>query len=425
MAEQDSFATETAELLREQQSAEIVVGLPSYNHVGTIAGVVRSIRQGLLEFFPERKAVIVNVDGGSTDDTTVRLADLQGEGGARLARLRLGGQELAMPYHGIPGKGEAVRLTLQIARQMAAPLCLMLSPDVEVLPPGWIRQLAEPILERGFDFVGPIYLRHRLDGAIISSVVRPLVQSLYGKRIKQPMAGEYALSGALIERCLSQNVWETELARSGIDIWMTTQALCGPFKVCGAMLGRKKQAPEPPRVGLGATLSQVLGSLFEDMGRNAQVWQRVRGSQPVPTLGASAEDAPPPVTLDFRKLVESFTLGLRNLQDVWSLVLAPATLLDLHRVAAMPVDSFALSDELWCRVLYDFSLGYRVRTLNRNHLLAAFLPLYLGWLASFVREMQDSGDGDGEGRVSQLCSVCEQQKPYLMSRWRSPDRFNP
>ena len=98
MAEQDSFATETAELLREQQSAEIVVGLPSYNHVGTIAGVVRSIRQGLLEFFPERKAVIVNVDGGSTDDTTVRLADLQGIR-ARCAPVGLVG----LAFH--PGRG--------------------------------------------------------------------------------------------------------------------------------------------------------------------------------------------------------------------------------------------------------------------------------------------------------------------------------
>jgi glucosylglycerate synthase len=425
MPEHDSLTAQIAEFLRQQNSAEIVVGVPSYDHVATIPGVVRSVRQGLRECFPGKKAIIVNVDGGSTDGTTVHLAELRDEEGAGLAQVRLAGHELLMPYHGIPGKGEAVRLTLQVARQMGASLCLLLSPDLDVLPSAWIGQLAAPILEQGFDYAGPIYLRHRLDGAIISSIVRPLLQALYGKRIRQPMAGEYALSGALVERCLAQNVWDTDLARTGIDLWITTQALGGPFRACQVLLGRKQQAPAPPRVGLGAALGQVLGGLFEDTGRNAQVWQRVRGSQPVALLGGPVDGAPLGADLDYRKLVESFALGLRNLQDVWSLVLAPATLLDLRRAVAAPVESFALSDQLWCRVLFDFCLGYRARTINRNHLLAAFLPLYLGWLASFVREMRDAGPGEGEDRIAQLCGVCEQQKPYLMSRWRSPDRFNP
>jgi glucosylglycerate synthase len=420
----ESFAPQIAELLREQQSAEIVVGLPSYNHVATVAGVVRAAREGLQACFPGKKAIIVNVDGGSTDGTTVRLAELQDEPGATLAQVRLAGQDLLMPYHGIPRKRQAVHLTLQVARQMQAGVCVMLSPDVEAFPPEWIGQLAAPILEQDFDFVGPAYLRHRLDGAIISGIVRPLVQSLYGKRMRQPMAGEYALSAELAERCLAQKVWDTDLA-SGIDIWMTTHALCGQFKIGEALLGRKQLAPAPPRAGLADTLSQVLGGVFEEMGQNAHIWQRVRGSQAVAVLGTPQQDTPAAVNLEPRKLVESFVLGLHNLQDVWSLVLAPANLLGLHRAAALPADSFVLSDELWCRVLFDFSLGYRARTISRSHLLAAFLPLYFGWLASFAHEMQHSDDSQGEGRVAELCSVCERQKPYLMSRWRSPDRFNP
>jgi len=393
--------------------------------VATVAGVVRGVRQGLQATFPGKKAIIVNVDGGSTDGTTVRLAELQDEPGATLAQVRLTGHDLVMPYHGIPGKGEGVHLALQVARQMHAAACVMLSPDVEVLPPEWIAQLAAPILEQAFDFVGPVYLRNRLDGAIISGIVRPLLQSLYGKQTRQPMAGEYALSAALVERCLAQNLWDTDLARTGIDIWMTVQALGGQFRIAEAPLGRKQLAPAPARAGLGETLSQVLAGLFEAMGRNPYVWQRVRGSQPVTILGPPPQGAPTTVSLEPRKLVESFALGLHNLQDVWSLVVAPANLLDLHRAAALPADSFALSDELWSRVLFDFCLGFRARTISRNHLLAAFLPLYLGWLASFAREMQNVDDSEGEERVAQLCRVCEQQKPYLMSRWRSPDRFNP
>jgi hypothetical protein len=172
-------------------------------------------------------------------------------------------------------------------------------------------------------------------------------------------------------------------------------------------------------------LNQVLGALFDDMTRNAQVWQRVRGSVPIVALGGPMQGVPSAIAFDFRKLIESFCLGLRNLQDVWALVLAPATLLELRRVAEMEPERFVLPDVLWCRAVFDFSLGYRLRTINRSHLLAAFLPLYLGWLGAFVREMQDASDAETEGRVERLCRCYELEKPYLMSRWRSPDRFNP
>jgi hypothetical protein len=75
--------------------------------------------------------------------------------------------------------------------------------------------------------------------------------------------------------------------------------------------------------------------------------------------------------------------------------------------------------------VYDFALGYRLHVMNRSHLLRALTPLYLGWLASFVREMGAASSQDVERRVQQLSLVYEAQKPYLISRWRWPDRFNP
>lgn len=425
MPEQDFVAAQIAELLRTHASTDIVVGLPSYNNADTIDGVVRAIRQGLAQRFPENRAIIVSVDGGSTDATPNRIAELQTEAGTPLCQVLLPGREFVVPYHGIARKGDALHATMQIARQSGARLCLMLSPDVAVPTPGVLEGLAAPILLEGFDLALPLYLRHRFDGAITSSIVRPLVRALYGRRVQQPMGAEYALSAGLVERCLAQNVWATDLARLGSDIWTTTQAMCGAFKLCHVQLGLKNQARPTVPVALSATVDQVLGSLFEDMIRNAQVWQHVRGSLPINLLGLQVDGVPPPVSFDFRKLVESFSLGLRNLQDVWALVLAPATLLELHRAVALPPDRFVFPDLAWCRVLFDFSLGYRLRTINRSHLLAAFLPLYLGWLGGFVREMQDASDSEAERRIEQLCRTYESEKPYLISRWRSPDRFNP
>jgi hypothetical protein len=52
-------------------------------------------------------------------------------------------------------------------------------------------------------------------------------------------------------------------------------------------------------------------------------------------------------------------------------------------------------------------------------------PLYLGWAAGFVRELSGLTATAVEPRVERLCQSFEAAKPYLISRWRWPDRFNP
>jgi hypothetical protein len=123
-------------------------------------------------------------------------------------------------------------------------------------------------------------------------------------------------------------------------------------------------------------------------------------------------------------MVESFQRGFQNLQEVWSLILPPATLLELKKLTRLTSDHFRLSDELWARIIFDFALGHRLRVINRDHLLRAITPLYLAWVASYALEVQAASTAAVERRVEQLCVAYETQKPYLLSRWRWPDRFS-
>jgi len=50
-------------------SAEIVVGIPSLNEADNIAYPTDVASRGLVEFFPNKKAVIINADNHSTDGT--------------------------------------------------------------------------------------------------------------------------------------------------------------------------------------------------------------------------------------------------------------------------------------------------------------------------------------------------------------------
>jgi hypothetical protein len=51
--------------------------------------------------------------------------------------------------------------------------------------------------------------------------------------------------------------------------------------------------------------------------------------------------------------------------------------------------------------------------------------LYLGWVASYAREMETADGAEIERRLERLAAAYEAGKAYLVSRWRWPDRFNP
>ena len=86
---------------------------------------------------------------------------------------------------------------------------------------------------------------------------------------------------------------------------------------------------------------------------------------------------------------------------------------------------FRFAGELWARTVYDFAVAHRLRLIGRDHLLRALTPLYMGWIASFILSVRESDDSQAENQIEQLSIAYESQKPYLISRWRWPDRFMP
>jgi glucosylglycerate synthase len=139
----------------------------------------------------------------------------------------------------------------------------------------------------------------------------------------------------------------------------------------------------------------------------------------VPPVSVPADPVPPE---EISELIESFRIGYGNLHEIWALILPPQTLLGLKRLSRLPNDSFSLPDALWVRVIYDYVLAHRLRTINRGHLLGSLTPLYLAWVASHILSGQQGGSSGGPDALSR---AFEADKPYLVSRWRWPDRFNP
>lgn len=405
--------------LEEIKEAELLVGIPSYNNGRTIGHVVRAVIAGLAKYFPKAKAVLVNSDGGSKDGTQEEVKKVQIEDFRTILTSHPVHpiSKIVTPYHGIPGKGSAFRTIFEAAHVLGAKACAVVDSDLRSITPEWMELLLRPVYEEGFDYVAPLYARHKFDGTITNSIVYPLTRALYGKRIRQPIGGDFGFSGKLASFYLTQEVWETDVARFGIDIWMTTLAIAEGYRVCQSYLGAKIHDAKDPGSDLGPMFAQVVSSVYEMMGNYQPLWKEVKASQPVPTFGFHYEVGVEPVSVNIERMVRNFQLGVKDLMGIWRKALSHETGLWLESISRLSDDAFLFPQDLWVRIVYDFATTYHQRSFHRDHLLKSMIPLYLGRVASFVKENLKRSAGEVEEGIESLCKVFEEMKPYLIQCW--------
>jgi hypothetical protein len=412
-------ARQAAEVIRR---ADIVIGIPSYNNGRTITRVVQAAYAGLAKYFPQFTAVVVNSDGGSTDNTreVVLSARIEHQHLLLLSTPLVAAHRLSFPYHGVPGKGSAFRLVFQLATELDAKACAVVDSDLRSITPEWIDLLLRPVLFAGYDFVAPYYHRHKYDGTITNSIVYPLTRALYGHRVRQPIGGEFGLSNRLIKRYLQRDDWETDVARFGVDIWMTTIALAEGFRVCQSFLGAKLHDAKDPSSDLTAMLAQVVGSVFMLMQEYQSVWWTRTGSQPVELFGFRYDVGLDPIEVNVERMLAAFVRGCRELGEIWAAALEPDTFAGIQALAQQAAGGardFHLEDELWARVVLDFACAHNRRRVAGGHLIRSLTPLYLARVASFVGETRTLVPDQVEEKIEQLCLTFEALKPYLIEHW--------
>jgi hypothetical protein len=315
--------------------------------------------------------------------------------------------------------GVSYRAIFDSALKLGVRACAIVASDLASVTADWAPLLLEPASDNGFDLVAPCYARHRFEGLINRAIVYPLVRALYGQQIRNPLGPDVGVSAGLMQRM-------TSASKSRIHplVSLAAEAITGGMKICQSHLGARGYPP-PDWANLSSLLVQVLGPLFLDVERYAPHWQRARESQAVPEFGQHRRVEGPESAVDVTRLIETFQLGARNLHEIWGMILPPSTLVELQRMARQDRAGFRMPDETWARVVYDFALAHRLRPINRDQMLKAITPIYLGWVASYALEVESASPEAVEARLERLCLAYESAKSYLVSRWRWPDRFNP
>ena len=383
---------------------EIAFGVLTYNNATTVPTIVDAVRGGLDKHLTGTPAVLINADAGSSDSTVERLA----ESGLPLVRAQHeapAAQLGAVPFHGVPGRGAALRLATGVARRLGVRLLIVLEADVTSVTGEWIERLSRPVLDHGADLVMPVHARHRYDGTITNLVLAPLVGALLGRRLHQPLSGPRAISARLIERLTATPQWP-EPGRSETDLWVAGTAIVDNFSVHEARLGRWRVESSTRTTDLPAMVAQTLGAVFALMEDYEDLWLETPSGLRVPAEGPAMIPSNEPVQIDVDRMVGAFKRGLRDLGTIWEHVLAPDTLGDVLSLEANDLERFRFPDELWARVVY------------RDHLLRSFVPLYLGRTAAFVLATRGRDAATVEGAQEAVAIAFEHGKSYLVDRWR-------
>ena len=391
------------------KKAAFVVAIPSYNEADSIAFPVQQADQGIQSFFGDRDSVIINCDNNSNDGTKEIFLGIK----TNTPKIYISTEP------GVKGKGRNFRNLFQKIVELEAEAVVVVDADLKSITPKWVKHLGEPLFQ-DFGYVAPLYVRHKYDGTITNSIAYPLTRSLYGRRVRQPIGGDFGFCGKLAQIYLQSDTWSDAIANFGIDIWMTTLAMNENIPICQAFMGRPKiHRAKDPGADLGPMFRQVVGTIFNMMIKFYPFWSNVKWSKPTSIFGfgLGETELPPPVKVNKEVLFTKFQDGFTACSHIWEKILQKETVNKLHEVRKINKDQFDFPTNLWINVLIDFTVAYRDKLWMEDELLDSLIPIYFGKTLSYVKKTERMSIRDSEEFIEEECIQFEATKKLFLKHW--------
>ncbi len=394
--------------------ADIIVGIPSYNEADSIAFPTDVASRGLVNYFLDRDSAIINVDNDSPDGTRDAFMNTP----TKVPKIYISTPE------GIQGKGNNLRNLFEAVVELRAKAVVVVDADLRSITPQWIQYLGEPLLA-GFDYVAPIYVRHKYDGSITNHIAYPLLRTLFGLRVRQPIGGDFGFSGRMARAFLSEKLWNESIGNFGIDIWMTSIAIARRFEVCQTFLGSpKSHRAKDPAKQLGPMFSQVVMTLFDLMIDFEYLWKETTESCPssIFGFGLGIDEKPPAVRVNTDVLYESFVSGFKRYGEIWEKIIPQPELIEVSKTKKLAQKRFYYPSDLWARILFSFAIAYRNNEIPREKVVEAMIPFYHSRILSFVNRTTEMEIKECEEYFEGIVRVFEKEKYYLIKRWDEDER---
>ena len=330
----------------------------------------------MTKYFPGLQGAVINCDNNSPDNT---------KGVFLKARTDVPKIYISTPP-GIAGKGYNFENLFGLVKTLGAKIVVVVDADLKSITPEWIKYFAEPILKKGFDYVTPVYSRHKYDGTITNNICFPITYGLFGKNIRQPIGGDFAFSRKLCLYWMTQK-WNTAIRQYGIDIFQSAHAVMGGFKICQAGLGAKIHKPSAPK--LGPMFVQVVQSLFSIVVANKRKLANVKRVQNTPMYGLKKLAKPQDLTVSLQKIRAQALDGFAQSHKDIKKFLAPENYAAIEPMFRKK--RLTIPPELWIRMVFDMIAAFaRAGSAKQQERLAeALKPLYFGRVTTIIKKTYD------------------------------------
>jgi len=393
---------------------DLLVGLPTHEHAGTIAEIIAAVRSCLSTNYPRLRTAVLHLDRASSDETPLAAAQAweawRAQAGKGLRTTHL----MAAAAGTGDGDGDVIRTILACGDLLQAGVVAVVDPDVEPGAIADVAGLASLVINDGRDFASPVYTRGPTDGLLVTQFVRPLIQTVYARRLAEPLAPMFACSGRLAAHC-TQAAWNATPSQRATRIWVTTEALAGPFAV-----GQYARGPRRAQRGRGSQSLQevfpaVVLSTFASIEAHADAWVSRGEIDEVPVSGRPDSAPEDPPTSASTRPTSSFAQDVVNLAEILGHILAPETLSAVQAASADTAEP-TYPDALWAETVADFLDAFHRSVMLREHIVQALMPLYRARIAAFLGGSVGPSTAVETAAMS-LAAHFEHTRPRIVQRW--------
>lgn len=204
---------------------KLAICIPSYNEAKNIENITKLIDESLIKYDKDYDVQIINCDNNSPDSTNKIFNETK----------TIHKKNSIVTYK--KGKGINLYNFFNYVIDNNIDYCITLDADLKSFNSSWIDKYLN-MLEKNYDFVCPLYERRKEEGNTTNHFVVPILYILYGKFIRQPIAGDYAFNKKYVEKILEEE-FTPNILEYGIDIFMVVTAIVKKLKIGEVYLGKK------------------------------------------------------------------------------------------------------------------------------------------------------------------------------------------
>ena len=399
-----SLSHEIIEKCKQIKPLDIIVGVLCKDVETTVLSVLNEINEGLYRYFPDYNKAIAICCAESEDNTD-------------------GAVELFQPYNSIHkittkditkgGKGAGVMTIFEIAHEADAKMVILMDGDLLSIKPRWIPMIANPIVYGRADLTVPYYIRDKNDGVITNNLVYPFTRALYGIDIRQPIAGEYAISKNLYELLRNHPLFPPDF---GIDIFILTVAAAEGMYVKEGLFSLKIHGSTThylePEKFLIPMFRKVTGCMFELSKYYEDYWKNRPQRWRARYYRECFSPKPIPVNINITDMKKSYEAEFKKVKDEMKQYLPEDLMSHLENVIN---NGEKIDSELWIKIVYNYAAAYKKikDKTDKYQLLDTLKTLWIGRFVSYATEVQDMDINDAEKLIQQQADLFEEKFDYL------------